>query len=61
MTDIVYKVESYQIIGACMEVYNEMDSGFMEAVYQECLEYEFEDRQVPFIPQKKLQYERIVL
>lgn len=38
MTDIVYKQESYQIQGAIFEVYREMGSGFLEAVYQECLE-----------------------
>lgn len=43
MTDIIYKDESYRIIGASMEVYNEMGSGFLEAVYQECLEHEFAD------------------
>lgn len=55
MTDIILKGESYKIVGACMEVYNEMGSGFLEAVYQECLEYEFADRSVPFVPQKHLQ------
>jgi GxxExxY protein len=54
MTDILYKDESYRIIGACMEVYNEMGSGFLEAVYQECLEYEFADRKIPFISQAQL-------
>ena len=54
MTDIIYKDESYRIIGACMEVYNEMGCGFLEAVYQECLEYEFADRQIPFVPQQQL-------
>jgi GxxExxY protein len=54
MTDILHKDESYRIIGACMEVYNEMGSGFLEAVYQECLEYEFADRKIPFISQAQL-------
>jgi hypothetical protein len=51
LSDTIYKDESYRIIGACMEVYNEMGSGFLEAVYQELLEYEFTDRGIPFIPQ----------
>ena len=54
MTDIIYKDESYRIIGACMEVYNEMGCGFLEAVYQECLECEFADRQIPFVSQQQL-------
>jgi GxxExxY protein len=55
MTELLFKDESYQIVGACMEVHNEMGSGFLEGVYQECLEYEFGDRQIPFIAQKQLQ------
>lgn len=54
MSTIIYKDESYRIIGACMEVYNEMGSGFLEAVYQECLEYELADRNIPFTSQTKL-------
>ena len=38
---ILYKEESYAIIGACFNVYKEMGNGFLEAVYQECLEMEF--------------------
>ena len=55
MTDILHKDESYRIIGACMEVHNEMGAGFLEAVYQECLGYEFADRRIEFMPQRKLQ------
>ena len=40
--EIVYKQEAYDIVGACFEVYNEMGCGFLEAVYQECLQIEFE-------------------
>src|SRR5688572_5961956 len=46
--DIVYKEESYAIMGACFEVYKEMGSGFVEPVYQECLEYELTARGIPF-------------
>jgi GxxExxY protein len=41
MPEIVCKEESYQIMGACLEVYKQMGSGFLEAVYQECLVLEF--------------------
>jgi GxxExxY protein len=36
-------------MGACFEVYKEMGCGFLEAVYQECLEYELTDRNISFI------------
>ncbi len=52
---ILYKEESYQIQGAVFEVYREMGCGFLEAVYQECLEKEFFRRRIPFIAQPDLQ------
>jgi GxxExxY protein len=55
MAEIILAEESYQIIGACFEVYNEMGSGFLESVYQECLEIEFQDRGIPFVPQLPLE------
>ena len=49
MTDeMLFKEESYRIIGACFEVYNELGSGFLEAVYQEALRREFQWQGIPF-------------
>lgn len=39
---------THKIIGAGMEVHNEMGPGHLEAVYHECLEIEFELRNIPF-------------
>ena len=55
MGELVYKDESYRIMGACFEVYKEMGCGFLEAVYQECLERELAERGIPFCPKKELQ------
>ena len=52
---ILYKDESYQIQGAIFAVYKEMGCGFLEAVYQECLEKELARRNIPFVAQKELQ------
>ena len=52
--ELLYKQESYQIIGASFDVYNEKGNGFLEAVYQECLALEFEDRRIPFKEQQEL-------
>ena len=46
--------ETYRILGACFEVYNEMGCGFLEPVYQECLELEFRSQEIPFESQKTL-------
>jgi len=54
MSELVYKEESYQIMGACFEVYKEMGCGFLEAVYQETLEIELSLRSILFRPQVAL-------
>ncbi|MCD4820265.1 MAG: GxxExxY protein [Candidatus Cloacimonetes bacterium] len=52
---IIFKKESYAIQGAIFEVYRNMGSGFLEAVYQECLEKEFAQRNIPFESQLSIQ------
>ena len=52
---IIFKDESYAIMGACFEVYKEKGCGFLEAVYQECLEIEFELQSIPAVPQPRLE------
>jgi GxxExxY protein len=54
MIEIIFKKESYAIIGACFEVYNEKGCGFLEPVYQECLSIEFEHQGIPAIPKPLL-------
>ena len=51
---ILYKEESYKIIGACMKVHRNLGSGFLEAVYQEALIKEFTNAEIPFDSQVKL-------
>ena len=52
---IIYQEESYAIQGAIFAVYKEMGSGFLEAVYQECLERELKARGIPFKSQAEIQ------
>ncbi|PCI03693.1 MAG: GxxExxY protein [Zetaproteobacteria bacterium] len=53
--NLLHKDESYLIRGAVFEVYREMGCGFLEAVYQECLEKELRKQNVPFVSQPKLE------
>lgn len=52
--ELLYHEETYRLIGACFEVYKDKGCGFLEAVYQECLQIEFGVQGVPFIPQAEL-------
>ncbi|MCU0706923.1 MAG: GxxExxY protein [Pirellula sp.] len=51
---ILFKEEGYAIQEAIFEVYREMGCGFLESVYQECLEIEFRQRSIPFSSQQNL-------
>jgi GxxExxY protein len=46
--------EGYRLVGAAMEVYNEMGGGLAEPIYQECMEIELGLREIPFDPQREL-------
>jgi GxxExxY protein len=54
MSEILFKNESYKIIGACMEVHKKLGSGFLESVYSEALEIEFRNSNIPYEKEKKL-------
>jgi len=55
MSKLIYEDKTFAIRGAVFEVYNEMGCGFLEAVYQECLEKELRLRDIPFVGQTALQ------
>ena len=55
--EILFKEQSYLIMGACFEVYKDKGSGFLDAVYQECLAIEFRKQGIPFIEQPCLRLE----
>ena len=54
MVDLIFKEESYKIIGACMEVHKKLGPGFLESVYSEALELEFNNVAISYEKEKKL-------
>ncbi len=63
MAEIIYKEESYAIIGALFNVYNHLGSGFSEIVYKDALELEFNSLNIPYEREKeyKVSYKGKVL
>jgi GxxExxY protein len=51
--DILYKIEVYDIVGACMAVHNYLGHGFLEVVYKDAAEVEFSDCLMNFEREKK--------
>ena len=60
---IIHKEESYKVVGAAFKVYNNLGPGFLEAVYQEALEIQFQRDGIPYEREKELriQYDGIEL
>ena len=53
VADLIYKEESYEIVGACIEVHRTLGPGFPEPVYQEALELELMHRQIEHQTQRR--------
>jgi len=52
--NLIFKEEAYSIVGAAMNVSNILGCGFLEAVYQEALEIELTENNIPFEAQKEI-------
>lgn len=63
MMNLVHKEEAYRIIGACMEVHNNLGSGFLEIVYKDALEFEFRRMGISYEREKEytVNYKGVVL
>lgn len=51
----LYPKEAYAIQGAMFAVHDELGCGFLERVYQDALEYEFQERGIPYEREKEIQ------
>lgn len=63
MPELIYKEQSYQIIGLCMEIHRELGHGFKEAVYKDALEYELQQARITYQREKEfvIPYKNIIL
>lgn len=63
MADYPLKNETYQVIGACMEVHKHLGHGFLEVVYQDAIEQEFNEQQIAFERERRypVHYKETVL
>lgn len=63
MDEILFKDESYKIIGICMEVHKLLGRGFLEIVYKDALEYEFTINNIPYEREREfcIQYKDKIL
>jgi len=63
MAEPIYKIESFKIIGCCMEVHRELGKGHDEVVYKDALEIELGRQGVSFLREKEylLTYKGILL
>ncbi len=53
MSKVIYKDESYAVIGVLFEVYNNLGRGFSEIVYKDAIEYELKNLNIPFQRKKE--------
>jgi len=54
MAMLIHEKETAEILNACMAVHNELGNGFLEAVYQEALAIEFDERGLPYKREVKI-------
>ena len=53
MSDLIYKEESYRIIGVCMEIHKILGLGLKEVNYKDAMEMEFKESNIPYEREKK--------
>lgn len=63
MEDFPHKELTYKIIGICMEVHNNLGTGFSEIVYKDAIEFELKNQNIQFEREKEftVKYKETVL
>lgn len=52
MAELIFKDESYEIMGCCFEVFNNLGPGLRESSYQKALEKVFSERKISYKSQQ---------
>ena len=53
MSALLFKEESYKIIGICMKIHNSLGLGLKEVNYKDAMEIDFMEDNVPYEREKK--------
>lgn len=55
MADILFKDESFKIIGICMEIHTALGMGLKEINYKDAMELDFDEEQIYFEREKRFE------
>ena len=63
MSELLYREETRQLIGFCMEIHRELGKGHDEVIYKDALVVELSRAQIPFAREKpyEVQYKNVIL
>ena len=63
MSELLYKDETFKIIGLCMEVHRELGKGHDEIIYKDALEVECRRSYLPYTRENKheIEYKGVIL
>jgi GxxExxY protein len=61
--EFLFKEETYEIIGICMDVHRTLGYGFLEIVYKDAIELEVKRKELPYGREKeyKIEYKGTIL
>jgi len=63
MSELLYREETHQLIGFCMEIHRELGKGHDEVIYKDALEVECQRNGLPFVRERKyeVEYKGVIL
>jgi len=63
MAELLYREETQQLIGFCMEIHGELGKGHDEVIYKDALVVELSRAKVPFVREKpyEVRYKNVIL